>query len=92
MVLFDEIEKGRFLSLERAAADHRGGRLTTVWASVDFRNTVVIMTSNIAPARRSKGGSPGFLGMGAEDIDDHSDGPRVGEPETYLPARITEPH
>ncbi len=70
VVLFDEIEKAHpevWNSLLQILDD---GRLTDGQGEVvDFRNTVLIMTSNLGTEYISKSGSLGFLGT-ANDSDD----------------------
>lgn len=70
VVLFDEIEKAHpevWNSLLQILDD---GRLTDGQGqTVDFRNTVLIMTSNLGTEYISKSGSLGFLGS-AVDSDD----------------------
>lgn len=71
VVLLDEIEKAHpdVFSLLLQVFDD--GRLTDSWGHVvDFRNTVIIMTSNVGTKRLKKGGSLGFHGMDEmEDFD-----------------------
>ncbi len=72
VVLFDEIEKADPEVWNALLQIIEEGRLTDGHGrTVDFRNTVVIMTSNIGTSLVDrKAGALGFLGMGAEDIDD----------------------
>jgi len=61
VVLLDEIEKAHpdVFSLLLQVFDD--GRLTDSWGhTVDFRNTVIIMTSNVGTKRIKKGGTLGF--------------------------------
>jgi ATP-dependent Clp protease ATP-binding subunit ClpC len=73
VVLFDEIEKAHpdvWNALLQILDD---GRLTDGQGHiVDFRNTVVIMTSNVGTEYAHKGGAIGFLGGGdsARDSDE----------------------
>jgi len=71
VVLLDEIEKAHpdVFSLLLQVLDD--GRLTDSWGHiVDFRNTVIIMTSNVGTKKLKKGGTLGFLGDGEmEDYD-----------------------
>ncbi len=64
VILFDEIEKAHpevFNALLQILDD---GRLTDGRGRVvDFKNTVVIMTSNVATAEMKRGGNIGFLPM-----------------------------
>ncbi|MGI8905627.1 MAG: ATP-dependent Clp protease ATP-binding subunit [Candidatus Sumerlaeaceae bacterium] len=62
VVLLDEIEKAHpdVFSLLLQVLDD--GRLTDSWGHVvDFRNTVIIMTSNVGTKKLKKGGTLGFL-------------------------------
>lgn len=67
VVLFDEIEKAHpevFNVLLQVLED---GRLTDGQGrTVDFRNTVLIMTSNVGAHELKKGGAIGFLAGGVE--------------------------
>jgi ATP-dependent Clp protease ATP-binding subunit ClpC len=71
VVLLDEIEKAHpdVFSLLLQVFDD--GRLTDSWGHVvDFRNTVIIMTSNVGTKRLKKGGALGFHSTGEmEDFD-----------------------
>ena len=68
VVLFDEIEKAHpdvFNMLLQVLDD---GRLTdSLGHVVDFKNTILIMTSNLGTALIGKRTSPGFLSASAED-------------------------
>lgn len=69
VVLLDEIEKAHpdVFSLLLQVLDD--GRLTDSWGHVvDFRNTVVILTSNVGTKRIKRAGSMGFQG-GEDRID-----------------------
>ena len=70
VVLFDEIEKAHpevWNSLLQILDD---GRLTDGQGElVDFRNTVLIMTSNLGTEYINKSGSLGFLGTGSDSDD-----------------------
>ncbi len=70
VVLFDEIEKAHpevWNSLLQILDD---GRLTDGQGElVDFRNTVLIMTSNLGTEYINKSGSLGFLGSGSDNDD-----------------------
>jgi ATP-dependent Clp protease ATP-binding subunit ClpC len=69
-VLFDEVEKAHpdiFNSLLQVLED---GRLTDAQGRVvDFKNTVIIMTTNLGTRDISKGQSLGFSSGGASDGD-----------------------
>jgi len=71
VILFDEIEKAHpdvWNALLQILDD---GRLTDGQGHVvDFRNTVVIMTSNVGTAYTRKGGALGFLQAGENDSDE----------------------
>jgi ATP-dependent Clp protease ATP-binding subunit ClpC len=69
VVLLDEIEKAHpdVFSLLLQVFDD--GRLTDSWGHVvDFRNTIIILTSNVGTRRVKSGGSLGFQAQ-TEDID-----------------------
>ena len=66
VVLFDEVEKAHPDVMHMLLQILEEGRLTdSLGRSVDFRNTVVIMTSNIGASHISKGG----LGFAPENAD-----------------------
>jgi ATP-dependent Clp protease ATP-binding subunit ClpC len=70
VVLLDEIEKAHpdVFSLLLQVLDD--GRLTDSWGhTVDFRNTVIIMTSNVGTRKLKKGGTMGFLND--SDMEDY---------------------
>jgi ATP-dependent Clp protease ATP-binding subunit ClpC len=71
VILLDEIEKAHpdVFSLLLQVFDD--GRLTDSWGHVvDFRNTVIIMTSNVGTKKLRKGGTLGFNTSGEmEDYD-----------------------
>jgi ATP-dependent Clp protease ATP-binding subunit ClpC len=70
VVLLDEIEKAHpdVFSLLLQVLDD--GRLTDSWGhTVDFRNTVIIMTSNVGTRRMKKGGTLGFSSSDRPDED-----------------------
>jgi ATP-dependent Clp protease ATP-binding subunit ClpC len=71
VILFDEIEKAHpdvWNALLQILDD---GRLTDGQGHlVDFRNTVVIMTSNVGTEFARKGGALGFLRTGDDDQDE----------------------
>jgi len=71
VVLFDEIEKAHpdvFNMLLQVLDD---GRLTdSLGHVVDFKNTILIMTSNLGTALIGKRTTPGFLSESAEDTYD----------------------
>ncbi|MBX7247011.1 MAG: AAA family ATPase, partial [Candidatus Sumerlaeaceae bacterium] len=70
VVLLDEIEKAHpdvFNLLLQVLDD---GRLTDSWGHVvDFRNTVIIMTSNVGTRKLKKGGTLGFTSEDDEDYE-----------------------
>ena len=94
VVLFDEIEKAHpdvFNILLQILED---GKLTdSQGRKVDFRNVIVIMTSNIGSASISKNVSLGFkhVERGRPELRRHED-PRDGRPEEGLPPGAPEPH
>ena len=93
VLLLDEIEKAHpdvFNILLQILED---GRLTDAQGrTVDFRNAIVIMTSNIGAAEISKNTSIGFTvsdetGMSYDDMKT----PDHGRPEESLPAGVPQP-
>ncbi len=67
VVLFDEIEKAHPEVLHAMLQILDDGRLTDGQGrTVDFRNTVIIMTSNVGTEFAEKGGALGFLRTGEE--------------------------
>jgi len=69
VVLFDEIEKAHPDVVQILLQVLEEGRLTdSLGRSVDFRNTVIIMTSNVGAQILQKGSS---LGFGMEDHEDN---------------------
>jgi ATP-dependent Clp protease ATP-binding subunit ClpC len=61
VILLDEIEKAHPDVFSILLQVFDAGRLTDSWGHVvDFRNTVVIMTSNVGTRRLKKGGTMGF--------------------------------
>ena len=72
VVLFDEIEKAHpdvWNALLQLLDD---GRLTDGQGrTVNFRNTVIVMTSNVGTSFVRRSGALGFAGMGDEDQADH---------------------
>ena len=94
VVLLDEIEKAHpdvFNILLQILED---GKLTDAQGrKVDFRNTIVIMTSNIGAASISKNQTLGFSigdesGLSYDDMKDRV----MGELKKGLPPRALEPH
>ncbi len=72
VVLFDEIEKAHpdvWNALLQLLDD---GRLTDGQGrTVNFRNTVIVMTSNVGTSFVRRSGALGFAGMGDDDQADH---------------------
>ena len=70
VILFDEIEKAHPEVWNALLQILEDGRLTDGQGrTVDFRNTVIIMTSNIGTAYAKKGGALGFIRSGGEAGD-----------------------
>jgi ATP-dependent Clp protease ATP-binding subunit ClpC len=70
VVLFDEIEKAHPDVFHLLLQVFDDGRLTDSWGHVvDFRNTVIIMTSNVGTKLLRKGGVLGFTS--ASEIEDY---------------------
>ena len=93
VVLFDEIEKAHpdvFNILLQILED---GKLTdSQGRKVDFRNVIVIMTSNIGSASISKNVSLGFNVSDEQGLSyDDMKSPRDGRPEEGLPPGAPEP-
>ena len=94
VVLLDEIEKAHpdvFNILLQILED---GKLTDAQGrKVDFRNTIVIMTSNIGAATISKNQSLGFtVGRRVRPLLRGDEEPDHGRAQEGLPARAPEPH
>ena len=95
VVLLDEIEKAHpdvFNILLQILED---GRLTDAQGrTVDFRNTIVIMTSNIGAATISKGQVLGFgeTGRRRRTRARRDERPGHGRAEEDLPPRVPQPH
>ena len=71
VVLFDEIEKAHPDVVQLLLQVFEDGRLTdSLGRTVDFRNTIIIMTSNVGAQQIQKGGS---LGFGTDDDSGMSD-------------------
>ena len=71
VVLFDEIEKAHPDVWNALLQILEDGRLTDGQGHVvDFRNTVIIMTSNIGTEYAKKGGTLGFLRSGEGTLDE----------------------
>ena len=63
VVLFDEIEKAHPDVMHMLLQILEEGRITdSLGRKVDFRNTIIIMTSNVGADKLAKGGSLGFGG------------------------------
>jgi ATP-dependent Clp protease ATP-binding subunit ClpC len=78
VVLFDEIEKAHPEVLHSLLQILDDGRLTDGQGhTVDFRNTVVIMTSNVGTEFAEKGGALGFLRSGEEGLAEDESRQRI---------------
>ena len=72
VVLFDEIEKAHPDVVQLLLQVFEDGRLTdSLGRKVDFRNTIIIMTSNVGAQQIQKGGSLGFGTDGNSGISDY---------------------
>ena len=70
VVLFDEIEKAHPDVMHILLQILEEGKLTdSLGRRIDFRNTIVIMTSNVGAERLAKGGTLGFTSDSAPDAD-----------------------
>ncbi|MBN1865583.1 MAG: ATP-dependent Clp protease ATP-binding subunit [Victivallales bacterium] len=68
VVLFDEVEKAHPDVMHMLLQILEEGKITdSLGRSVDFRNTIVIMTSNIGADKTASGGALGFSRGGSED-------------------------
>ena len=71
VVLFDEIEKAHPDVMHMLLQILEEGKITdSLGRSVDFRNTIIIMTSNIGADLIAKGGTLGFSGGNVDDSFD----------------------
>ncbi|HIE38474.1 MAG TPA: AAA family ATPase, partial [Anaerolineae bacterium] len=78
VVLFDEIEKAHPEVLHALLQILDDGRLTDGQGrTVDFRNTVIIMTSNVGTAFARRGGALGFLGAEEESREEEESRRRI---------------
>jgi len=72
VVLFDEIEKAHPDVVQLLLQVFEDGRLTdSLGRTVDFRNTIIIMTSNVGAQQIQKGGSLGFGTDGDSNMSDY---------------------
>ena len=68
VVLFDEIEKAHPDVMHMLLQILEEGRITdTLGRRIDFRNTIIIMTSNVGAEQLAKGSGP--LGFGSDSIE-----------------------
>ena len=71
VVLFDEIEKGHPDVIQLLLQILEDGRLTdSLGRTVDFRNTIIIMTTNVGAALIQRQGTMGFAAAGNSDFRD----------------------
>jgi ATP-dependent Clp protease ATP-binding subunit ClpC len=71
VVLFDEIEKGHPDVIQLMLQILEDGRLTdSLGRTVDFRNTIIIMTTNVGAALIQRQTTMGFAAAGASDFRD----------------------
>ncbi len=71
VILFDEIEKAHPDALQLLLQIMEDGRLTDSLArTVDFRNTIIIMTTNVGAQLIQRQTSMGFAAAGASDFHD----------------------
>jgi ATP-dependent Clp protease ATP-binding subunit ClpC len=78
VVLFDEIEKAHPEVLHSLLQILDDGRLTDGQGrTVDFRNSVVIMTSNVGTEFAEKGGTLGFLRTGEDGAEEDESRHRI---------------
>jgi ATP-dependent Clp protease ATP-binding subunit ClpC len=71
VVLFDEIEKGHPDVIQLLLQILEDGRLTdSLGRTVDFRNTIIIMTTNVGAQLIQRQTTMGFAAAGASDFQD----------------------
>jgi ATP-dependent Clp protease ATP-binding subunit ClpC len=88
VVLFDEIEKAHPEVLHALLQVLDDGRLTDGQGrTVDFRNTVIIMTSNVGTEFAGRGGALGFLREGTNGREEEENRRRIERAlkETFRP-------
>ncbi len=88
VVLFDEVEKAHPEVLHALLQVLDDGRLTDGQGrTVDFRNTVIIMTSNVGTEFAGRGGALGFLREGANGQEEEENRRRIERAlkETFRP-------
>ena len=89
VVLFDEIEKAHPDVIQLLLQVFEDGRLTdSLGRTVDFRNTIIIMTSNVGAQQIQKGGA---LGFGTDDNSGISDYEKVKEKILEESKRVFKP-
>ncbi len=89
IVLFDEIEKAHPDVVQLLLQVFEDGRLTdSLGRTVDFRNTIIIMTSNVGAQQIQKGGS---LGFGTDDDSCMSDYEKIKEKILEESKRVFKP-
>ncbi len=89
VVLFDEIEKAHPDVIQLLLQVFEDGRLTdSLGRTVDFRNTIIIMTSNVGAQQIQKGGT---LGFGTDDNSGISDYEKVKEKILEESKRVFKP-
>ena len=89
VVLFDEIEKAHPDVVQLLLQVFEDGRLTdSLGRTVDFRNTIIIMTSNVGAQQIQKGGS---LGFGTDDDSGMGDYEKIKEKILEESKRIFKP-
>ncbi len=93
VVLFDEIEKAHPEVWNALLQILDDGRMTDGQGNVvDFRNTILIMTSNLGTEYVRKGGTLGFLQKTANDEERRGTRQDREGPQGHLPARVPQPH
>ncbi len=71
VILFDEIEKGHPDVIQLLLQILEDGRLTdSLGRTVDFRNTIIIMTTNVGAALIQRQTTMGFAAAGSSDFSD----------------------
>ena len=85
VVLFDEIEKAHPDVMHMLLQILEEGRITdTLGRRIDFRNTIIIMTSNVGAEQLSKGAAPLGFGGDAASENQKSDEKLLGIAKNYF--------
>ncbi len=92
LILFDEIEKAHPDVANLLLQILEDGTLTDAYGNqVDFKNTLVIMTSNLGSKLVLRGGRMGFAGTSAEDAFRRIEEEILARAQARLLARVHQP-